>query len=70
MVHRKGSSMVGFEQINFIRRKQYCSKCKLTQISHLKIFPECFCGPLKILWRATCGPRAANYLPLTYGSTE
>ena len=24
------------------------------------IFPECLRGPLKTLWRATCGPRAAN----------
>jgi len=31
MVHRKGSNVIGFEQINFIRRKQYCNKCKLTQ---------------------------------------
>jgi len=29
-------------------------------------FPECFRGPLKTLWRATYGLRAANYLPLTY----
>ena len=25
------------------------------QISDLKIFPECFRGPLQTLWRATCG---------------
>jgi len=33
---------------------------KLEEISDLKIFPECFCGPLKTMWRVTCGPRAAN----------
>jgi len=26
----------------------------------MNIFPQCFRGPLKTLWRATCGPRAAN----------
>jgi len=52
MVHRKGSNVIGFEKINFIRRKQYCNKCKITQNSHLKIFPECFRGPLKMLWWA------------------
>ena len=37
MVHRKGSNITCFEKINFPWRKQYCNKCKLTQISHLKI---------------------------------
>jgi len=39
-------------------------KAKLEKISDLMIFPECFRGPLKTLWRATCGPRAANCPPL------
>ena len=30
------------------------------QISDLKIFPECFRGPLIALWRATCGPEACS----------
>ena len=30
------------------------------------IFPECFHGPLKMRWRATCDPRAANCPPLLY----
>jgi len=28
------------------------------------IVPACFRGPLKTLWQATFGPRAANYSPL------
>jgi len=40
-------------------------KAKLEEISDLMIFPECFRGPLKTLWRATCGPRAANCPPLS-----
>jgi len=35
---------------------------KLEAISDLTFLPECFRGPLKTLWRATCGPRAANCL--------
>ena len=31
----------------------------------LRIFSECSRGPLKTMWRATCGPRAANCPPLT-----
>jgi len=40
----------------------YCEK--LEEISDLMIFPEYFRGSLKTLWRATCGPRAANCPPL------
>jgi len=36
------------------------------QISDLKIFPECFCGPLKTLLRATCGARACSWTTLVY----
>ena len=36
------------------------------QISDLKIFPECFRGPLKTLWQATCGPRACSWTTLIY----
>jgi len=38
----------------------------LEEISDLMIFPERFHGPSKTLWRATCGPRAANCPPLPY----
>jgi len=34
------------------------------EISDLKIFFECFRGPLKTLWRTTFGPRAAICPPL------
>jgi len=42
-------------QMHFIQRKQF-SKTNVTshafeQISYFKIFPECFRGPLKTLWR-------------------
>jgi len=40
----------------------YCEK--LEELSDLMIFPECFHGPLKTLWRATCGQQAANCPPL------
>jgi len=36
----------------------------LEEISDLMIFPECFCGPLKTLWRATCCLWAAIWPPL------
>jgi len=38
----------------------------LEEISELKIFPECFRGPLKTMWRAKCGPQAANCPPLEH----
>jgi len=37
---------------------------KLEEISDLMIFLECLSGPLKTLWRATCGPRAADCPPM------
>jgi len=46
-----------------------CDKCNLThfsKFSDLKIFPECFRGPLKTLWQATCGPWVANSPLLLY----
>jgi len=36
---------------------------KLEEISDLKIFSECFSGPLETLWRATFGLRAAIFPP-------
>jgi len=39
---------------------------KLEEILDLKIFPECFRGPLKTLRRATCGLRVANCPLLAY----
>jgi len=43
-------------RMHFIQRKQF-SETNVTshtfqQISHLQIFPESFCGPLKMLWPA------------------
>jgi len=35
------------------------------KVSDMKIFSECsFCGPLKMLWRATFGLNSPNFLPL------
>ena len=56
MVHK--TDMIHF----FVQHKQF-SEATVTSyaflhISDLKIFPECFRGPLKTLWLATCGPRA------------
>jgi len=45
----------------------YCDKFK--EISDLKIFPECFRGPLQALWRATHGSRAAICPPQTLAIT-
>ena len=44
-------------------------EAKLEEISDLINFRECFRGPLKTLWRATCGPRAANCPPLSYSTS-
>jgi len=37
------------------------------EISDVKIFPACFLGPLKAIWRASRGPRAANCPHLLLG---
>jgi len=42
----------------------YCNK--LVETSDLKIFPECFRGSLKTLWRATIGPAGVICLHLAY----
>jgi len=52
-------------QVHFIQCKQI-SETNITshafqQISDLKIFPKCFCGPLIKLWRATWGPWACSW---------
>ena len=50
--------------MHFIQRKQFsetnATSHAFQQISDLKIFLEWLCGPLKTLWRATCGPRACS----------
>jgi len=56
--------------MRFIQRKQF-NEANVTSyaclhISHLNIFPECFRGPLKTLWWATCGPRACSWTTLTW----
>jgi len=56
--------------MHFIQCKQF-SKTNVTlhafeQISDFKTFPECFRGPLKTLWRATCGPRACSWTTQIY----
>jgi len=38
----------------------------LKEIADLNKVPELFLGPLKTLWRATFGPRAAICPPLAY----
>jgi len=47
-------------QIHFIQRKQFnetnVTSHPFQQISNFNFFSECFCGPLKTLWRATCSP--------------
>jgi len=66
-VHRKVIVLV---QMHFIQCKQFSETNETShafkQISDLKIFPECFRGPLKMLWRATCRPRACSWTTLVY----
>jgi len=55
-------------QMHFIQRKQF-NETNVTlhasqKISDLKIFPECFHGPLKTLWRATCSLWACSWTTL------
>jgi len=67
MVQRKVIFIV-LVQVHFIKCKQF-SQTNVTsyafqEISDLKIFPECFCRPLKMLWRVTCGPQACSWTTL------
>jgi len=52
----------------FIQRKQFTetnvTSHAFQQMSDLKIFPECFRGPLQTLWQATCGLRACIWTTL------
>jgi len=54
--------------MHVIQRKQfsetYVTSRAFQEISDLKIFPECFRGPLKKLWPATCCPRACSWTTL------
>jgi len=57
-----------FVQIHFIQQKQFnetnVTSHAFQQISNLKFFSECFCGPLKTVGRATCSPRACSWTTL------
>jgi len=48
--------------MHFVRRKQFSETNVIShafqQISDLKIFPACFRGPMKTVWRATRALRA------------
>jgi len=55
-------------QMHFIQHEHF-NETNVTShafplISDLKVFPECFCGPLITLWGATCGPRACSWATL------
>jgi len=67
MVNRKGYSFVHV-QMHFRRRKDLSetnvTSHALQPMLNLKIFPECFRGPLNTLWRATCGRRACGWATL------
>jgi len=58
MAHRKGFVIIVLAQMHFIQRKQFndrnVTSHNFKQISRLKTSPECFHGPLKMLWPATC----------------
>jgi len=68
MVPRKGGINSSCANALF-QRKQFSETNEtlhaFQQISDLKIFPECFHGSLKMLWRVTCGLRAYKWTPLT-----
>ena len=69
MVHRTKTIIhIVLVQMHFIQREQF-SETNVTlhafqHISYLKVFPECFCGPLITLWWATCGPQACSMTTL------
>jgi len=60
--------------MHFIQHKQFsetnATSHTFQQISDLKVFPECFRGPLKTLWRATGVPRAYSWTTLQYNMKE
>ena len=48
-------------QMHFIRCKQFSEtnvNSHNTLFNKFHIFPECFCGPQKMLWRITCSLQA------------
>jgi len=59
---------IALVQIHFIQRKQFnetnVTSHALQQTSNLKFFSECFRGPLKMVERATCSPRACSWTTL------
>jgi len=65
MVHRKGIIHCSCANA-FIQRKKFsdtnATSHAFEQISDLKISPEHFPGPLKTLWRDTCGTQACKIL--------
>jgi len=55
MVHRKGSIHCSCTNVLYPAQAIQWDKYNLTRfsnISHLQIFPECFCRSLKMLWPA------------------
>jgi len=56
--------------MHFIQRKQFSEKNVTShtfpQMSHLQIFPECFCRPLNMLWQAMYGQRPCSWTTLIY----
>jgi len=68
MVHRKGSIHCACADALCPAKAIQRNKCNLIRFSanfKFEVFSECFRGPPKTLWRATCGPRACSWTTLT-----
>jgi len=68
MFHTKGIIHWSCANALYLTQAIQRDKCNLTRFirfQDLKIFPECFRGPMKTLWRATCGPRACTWMDHT-----
>jgi len=56
----QGFNIVVPVEMHYIQRKQFNVTNLTSHNPDIKISTECVRGPLKMLWRATCGQRAIN----------
>jgi len=69
MGHRKDITQYSFANTLYPAQAIQRDKCNFTRFStkfRFEYFSECFRGPLKTLWRATCGRRACTWATLLY----
>jgi len=68
MVHRKRIIHCSCANPLYPAQAVQWNKCILTRFStnfKFEVFSECFCGPLKTLWLATCSPRTCSWTTRT-----